>query len=313
MNAPSQTSGLWAAVFSSLALSCTVMGQSRAEQQIEADRIGALRTPTLVSMDKSAKEDCGTLVLSFGDREDATLWLESFDVPRGKRGNLRRVKSAVRGPEPTLDNLVDLFGHSPNRIFFGGHSDGKTLYNRKTNIDALKISIEFKEDGVLLSHGEEQRFLAKGTEFLLHQNLQEIYWGGCSMHRDPEHVRVLTRLFANDDGALPIMFGWKSTSGWQVTNVIFGGFGNDDPFPKLDYFDRLQRGEHQVRAWLSTIHQTDWGEYTIVWRSASVIDSNGIEYVLSKDGRIVRSGRVFSESASKEHTEAAASTTMMPE
>lgn len=282
---------LCAAVFLSLMLPGSAPGQTG--------------TPTVVSMDETTKDACGTLVLSFGDRDDASLWLESFEPPRDINGNLRAVRSSVRGPEPTIDDLVTLFGHSPNRVFIGGHSDGKKLFNRREDVDALKISIEFQEDGVLLSRGQEQRFLAKGKEFLLHQNLEEVYWGGCNMHHDPEQVQVLARLFAKDDGTQPVMFGWATTSGWQVMHVILGGFGNEDPFPRLDYFDRLAQGEDPMTAWLTTINEAQWGTNSKVPASASVIDASGNEYVLSKAGEIVRSGRTFSAAASTELAETA--------
>lgn len=252
-----------------------------------------------VNSDKfSSKAKAAALVL--GDREDAVVWAAGFERITGSNDI-----TILQNQFPTLEELVAFFALQPDWLFVGGHSDGSMISNGVAsddpNPERIQIGIYIQKDRVTIVRGKERVVLHKGKEFMLNQSLDYVFWGGCWAHNKDHRTEKMLNAFSTS-GTRPVSFGWTGKTGWEVTHAIMGGFGNEEPFASLSYFDRLMLNRSErvltdrdmIECWMESIIQTDWGEEYPIASSVSVIDSFGDEWVIEQD-RTVKSIRPWTD------------------
>jgi len=213
-------------------------------------------------------------VLSLGSREDARTWA------KGMQGNLGLAKGIeVLAPNPSLAQIKSFFMRSDDWLFMAGHFSDH-LYN-----EGDTIGVYFEKAAVRIRHQGQEVTLKKGDGFKQHQNVKVVFWGGCSVHDNPDQVRIFRELF----GSSAVYVGWRETTGWQILDINLGGKGTG-PAPHVPNFFTLMNNSAKpsqvMEAWLKSADAITWGKDDKgfpVRPKFSVIDGMGDEWILRGD------------------------------
>lgn len=239
----------------------------------------------------------GHAVLALSDKkhaEDAGLWASEIT----KVTEHEQLPCSFIASSPTRVQIDEFFGQSPSWVYIGGHFRNGRFFNgddedRSPSDD--KIALTLDSDSVSVTINDEKHVLKKGVDFHLHEAAEVVFWGGCSIHKIPKDVTAFRELFRNGDH-YPVFVGWSDFTGWQALHVIMGGFGNEPPMPKKDFFDRIEgipvSEQALIDGWLGAGAETSWGNNSRIPDSLSIIDTLGREWVVV-DGEVRLSGRTF--------------------
>lgn len=113
-----------------------------------------------------------------------------------------------------------------------------------------------------------------------HGNCKAVFWGGCNTNSSNAQVTLFRNLFGDHT-----LIGWKGITGWQILNVVMGGFGNSPPNPAQDFFDLLGATPDDPatikNAWLQSAIDSSWGDGTQTDDKFSVISPSGSGFKIS--------------------------------
>ena len=210
-------------------------------------------------------------ILSLGTRTDAATWKSGVESLGGT------IAKDIRAPVPSVNDIKEFFASSEQWLFIAGHFSNGELYNQahQDGDTSNVVVIKFQNDRVILNHGTNAAVnLVKGTDFSQHTNCKSVFWGGCNTNSDTSQVATFRTLFGNHT-----LIGWKGITGWQILNVVMGGFGNNSPNPSQDFFDRLGTNHASAtsirNAWLDAANEAQWGDTGQTDAKFSVIDPDG--------------------------------------
>lgn len=168
-------------------------------------------------------------ILSLGTRKDATTW-EKGCAALGIKARL-----PIKKPLPTLDEVKDFFVTPAHWVYFGGHFGGLSLFN-----DNGTATIDFQDGGVHVTIQSAEATPNKADRtFRLHEEIEVVLWGGCSVCGPRDTVRTLRTLFGNH-----VLLGFVGSTGWAIVDAMLGG-----GFMKTGhFFDRLSADKMDATA-----------------------------------------------------------------
>jgi hypothetical protein len=207
--------------------------------------------------------------------KDGMSWIRGCKQRLGMRE-----KSSIISETPSVGELAEFFGKTPDWIYLSGHFGNKKLSN---NLGvAPVVDIVFSYDSVEVIVGSEHRKLVKHWDFQLHQECTLVVWAGCSALKHDTYIKSFRQLFDN-----PVLLGYAAQTGWRISDAMLGG-----GFITNDFFARVknkmaQNDRHAERkAWMET---AAWGygggECEGMFRA---VDQDGQEWRL--DGKRVVPG-----------------------
>ena len=210
-------------------------------------------------------------ILSLGTRTDAATWKSGVESLGGT------IVKEIRAPVPSVSDIKSFFASDEQWLFIAGHFSNGELYNQahEDGDTANAVVIKFRNDRVILNHGTSAAVdLVKNADFSQHINCKAVFWGGCNTNSNTGQVATFRTLFGNHT-----LIGWKGITGWQILNVVMGGFGNTAPNPSQDFFDRLGTDfadPTSIRtSWLDAANEAQWGDSGQTEAKFSVIDPGG--------------------------------------
>lgn len=233
--------------------------------------------------------------LTLGTRKDTDWWRRGM---KEKVGYAERVW--VKQPEPTMQQMKDVFGGRDDWLFFGGHFSGpfsqwlpwpydteKRLYNDLDNDPETAPSREVltRKDNVLLRSKKangtwEEASLKKGVEFKQTGANRVILWGGCNVC-ETQTLTILRELYDK-----PLIIGWKGITSKEIISRMLGGTGNNDatdPWSAVNFWTKLGGNAGNLAkvrdAWLAAANAI-WPTEAAVRQKFSVIDPDGTPHEL---------------------------------
>ncbi len=192
-------------------------------------------------------------ILSLGSRRDAKQFR------KGAAGKLSLTEGAVvTGAKPSLAEIKTLFRRSDDVLFLAGHYS-TTLYNQDQT-----IHLSFANDKLTIKYDGQVTELVRGTGFK-QTGPKLVIWGGCSVCSSDTTTATMRALFGPH-----VMIGWIGETGWEITDIMFGGKGNantgSEPLPTYatpNYFEELGGSIADAtklwKAWLKVANGIPWG------------------------------------------------------
>ena len=159
-------------------------------------------------------------VLSLGTRRDAKQF---------QKGAIKKLHLSagitLNTPKPPLEDIKKLFARSDDVLFLAGHYAG-SLYNADRTVD-----VAFAAEKLTIRYDGQTSVLNRGTQFK-QTNCKLVIWGGCSVCDDDGAIAVIRALFGS-----PVLIGWIGVTGWEITDIMFGGkgHGSAEPEPLPDF------------------------------------------------------------------------------
>lgn len=192
-------------------------------------------------------------VLSLGTRRDSKQFskgaIEKLSLSSG---------SVLNAAKPPLDDIKKLFARTDDVLFLAGHYAG-SLYN-----DDRSIDLAFEAKKLTIKYDAQTAVLNRGAEFK-QTNCKIVIWGGCSVCNSTATIDAMRALFGKH-----VLIGWIGVTGWEFTDIMFGGKGNGstDPepgpaFAVPNYFDALGGSIADPaslwKQWLKVAKAIAWG------------------------------------------------------
>lgn len=192
-------------------------------------------------------------VLSLGTRRDAQQFR------KGATDKLHLTAGTVlNAPKPPLDDIKKLFARSDDVLFLAGHYV-QSLYNEDHSVD-----LTFAADKLTIKYDGQSSVLNRGAEFK-QTNCKLVIWGGCSVCSSDTTIATMRALFGSH-----VMIGWIGVTGWEITDIMFGGKGHGSPEPEPlpdlaepNYFTALSGSVGDParlwKDWLKVAKALPWG------------------------------------------------------